>query len=182
MQSSSLAALGGPHALALPSVRPLAVGLGGTALFGFALRTAVTHEGLGVTHLGWAFALPAVALLSWALCLPALYILWATRQPGLGFAHCAHAALEAVHTLGLSLASTTPLLWFFAATAPESRIASPLAWLFTVLALFASGHAFTQALQRHGSTSFTGFTRVAFLVLHAVTFAQCAHGAGLSWH
>jgi hypothetical protein len=181
MQPSSLTALGGAHALALPSVRPLAIGLGGAALFGFALRTAVTHEGLSVTHLGWAFALPAVALLAWALCLPALYILWATRQPGLGAAHCVHAALEAIHTLGLSLASTTPLLWFFAATAPESHIVSPLAFLFTVLALLASGHAFSQALERHGA-SLVGSTRVAFLVLHAITFAQCAHGVGLSWH
>jgi hypothetical protein len=181
MQSSSLTALGGAHALALPSVRPLAVGLGGAALFGFALRTAVTHEGLGLTHLGWALALPAVTLLAWALCLPALYILWATRQQGLGAAHCAQAALEAIHTVGLCLASTTPILWFFAATAPASRIASPLAFLFTVLALVASGHAFSQALRRHGA-SFTGSTRLAFLVLHAITFAQCARGAGLFWH
>jgi hypothetical protein len=181
MQTSSLTVLGGAHALALPSVRPLAIGLGGAALFGFALRTAVTHEGFSVTHLGWAFALPAVTLLAWALCLPALYILWATRQPGLGAAHCAHAALEAVHTLGLCLASTTPLLWFFAATAPESRIVSLLAFLFTVLALVASGHAFSQALQRQGA-SFMGSTRLVFLALHAITFAQCAHGAGLFWH
>lgn len=181
MQPSSLTALGGTHALALPSIRPLAIGLGGSALFGFALRTAVTHEGFSLTHLGWALSLPAVALLTWALCLPALYILWATRQPGLGAAQCVHAALDSVHTLGLSLASTTPLLWFFAATAPESRIASPLAFLFTVLALLAGGHTFSQALQRHGA-SFTGYTRVAFLALHAITFAQCAHGAGLSWH
>ncbi len=181
MQPSSLTALGGAHALPLPSIRPLAIGLGGAALYGFALRTAVTHEGLSATHFGWALALPAVALLSWVLCLPALYILWATRQPGLGASHCMHAALEATHTLGLCLASTTPLLWFFAATAPESRVASPLAFLFTVLALVASGHVFSEALQRHGA-SFTGATRVAFLSLHAVTFAQCAHGAGLSWH
>jgi hypothetical protein len=180
MQPSSLTALGGAHALALPSVRPLAIGLGGTALFGFALRTAVTHEGFSATHLGWAFALPAITLLAWALCLPALYILWVTRQPGLGATHCAHAALEALHTLGLCLASTTPLLWFFAVTAPESRIASPLAVLFTALALLSSGHAFSQALQRHGA-SFTGLTRAAFLLLHAVTFAQCAQGVGLSW-
>lgn len=181
MQPSSLTALGGAPALALPSVRPLAVGLGGTALFGFALRTAVSHEGFSLLHLEWALALPAVTLLAWALCLPALYILWATRQPGLGAVHCAHAALEAVHTVGLCLASTTPLLWFFAATAPESSIGAPLAFLFTVLALVGSGHAFTQALQRHGA-SFSGPTRVAFLTLHAVTFAQCAHGAGLYWH
>jgi hypothetical protein len=180
MQPSSLTALGGAHALALPSVRPLAVGLGGTALFGFALRTAVTHEGFSLTHLGWALSLPAVTLLAWALCLPALYILWATRQPGLGAAQCVQAALEAIHTLGLSLASTTPLLWFFAATAPESRIASPLAFLFTVLALVAGGHAFSQGLQRHGA-SFAGSTRIAFLTLHAITFAQCAHGVGLFW-
>lgn len=180
MQPSSLTALGGTHALALPSVRPLAVGLGGMALFGFALRTAVTHEGFSLTHLGWALSLPAVALMAWALCLPALYILWATRQPGLSAAQCVQAALEAVHTLGLSLASTTPLLWFFAATAPESRIASPLAFLFTVLALVAGGHTFSQALQRFGA-SFTGSTRAAFFVLHAITFAQCAHGVGLSW-
>jgi hypothetical protein len=180
MQPSSLTALGGAHALALPSVRPLAVGLGGAAVFGFALRTAVTHEGLSVTHLEWALALPAVALLAWALCLPALYILWATRQAGLGAAHCAQAALEAVHTLGLCLASTTPLLWFFAATAPESRLVSLLAFLFTVLALVASGHTFSQALQRHGA-SFTRSTRIAFLGLHAITFAQCAHGVGLFW-
>lgn len=181
MQPSSLTALGGAHALALPSIRPVALGLGGAALFGFALRTAVTHEGLSLTHLGWAFALPAVTLLAWALCLPALYILWATRQSGLGAVHCVHAALEAVHTLGLCLASTTPLLWFFAATAPQSPIVSPLAFLFTVLALVAGGHAFSQSLQRHGA-SFTGSTRVAFLVLHAITFAQCAHGVGLFWH
>jgi hypothetical protein len=180
MQPSSLTALGGTHAIALPSVRPLAVGLGGSALFGFALRTAVTHEGFSLTHLGWALSLPAMALLAWALCLPALYILWATRQPGLGAAQCVQAALEAIHTLGLSLASTTPLLWFFAATAPESRIASPLAFLFTVLALVAGGHAFSQALQRHGAT-FAGSTRIAFLTLHAITFAQCAHGVGLFW-
>src|SRR5690349_4767008 len=62
MQPSSLTALGGTHALALPSIRPLAVGLGGTALFGFALRTAVTHEGFSFTHLGWALSLPAVSL------------------------------------------------------------------------------------------------------------------------
>lgn len=180
MQPSPLTALGGAHALSLPSLRPLAGGLGGAALFGFALRTAVTHEGFSLTHLGWAFTLPAVALLAWALCLPALYILWATRQPGLGAAECAQAALEAIHTLGLSLGSTTPLLWFFAATAPESPIASPLAFLFTVLALIAGGHAFSQALQRHGG-AFTGSTRLTFLVLHAITFIQCAHGAGLSW-
>jgi hypothetical protein len=180
MQPSSLTALGGAHALALPSVRPLAVGFGGTALFGFALRTAVTHEGFSVTHLGWALALPAVTLLAWALCLPALYILWVTRQPGLGATHCAHAALDAIHTTGMCLASTTPLLWFFAATAPESRIVSPLAFLFTALALFASGHAFSQSLQRNGAP-LTGFSRVAFLTLHAVTFAQCAQGIGLSW-
>ncbi|WP_224240642.1 hypothetical protein [Hyalangium gracile] len=180
MQPSSLPALGGTHALALPSIRPLAIGLGGAALFGFALRTAVTHEGLSVTHLGWAVALPAVTLMAWALCLPALYILWATRQANLNAAHCARAALDAVHTLGLCLASTTPLLWFFAATAPESSIASPLAFLFTGLALVASGHAFSQALAHHGA-SFTGATRVAFLVLHAITFAQCARGVGLFW-
>jgi hypothetical protein len=180
MQTSSLTVLGGTHALSLPSIRPLAIGLDSSALFGFALRTAVTHEGFSLTHLGWALSLPAAALLSWALCLPALYILWATRQPGLGAAQCVHAALESIHTLGLSLASTTPLLWFFAATAPESIIASPLAFLFTVLAMLAGGHAFTQALQRHGA-SFTGYTRIAFLALHAITFAQCAHGAGLSW-
>jgi hypothetical protein len=180
MQPSTLAALGGAHALALPSVRPLAIGLGGTALFGFALRTAVTHEGFSATHLGWAFALPAVTCLAWALCLPALYILWATRQPGLEATHCAQAALEAIHTVGLCLASTTPILWFFAATAPASRIGSPLAFLFTLLALVASGRAFTQALQRHAA-SFTGAPRLAFLALHAITFAQCAHGAGLSW-
>ena len=98
MQSSSLTALGGTHALALPSVRPLAMGLGGMALFGFALRTAVTHEGFSLTHLGWALSLPVVALLAWALCLPALYILWATRQPGLGAAQCVQAALEAIPT------------------------------------------------------------------------------------
>ncbi|WP_224371583.1 hypothetical protein [Hyalangium versicolor] len=180
MQPSSIAAPGGTHALALPSIRPLAIGLGGTALFGFALRTAVTHEALSVTHLGWAFALPAVNLLAWALCLPALYILWVTRQPGLGAAHCVQAALDAIHTLGVCLVSTTPLLWFFAATAPESSIVSPLAFLFTVLALLGSGHVFSQSLERHG-VSFTSSTRVAFLVLHAITFAQCAHGAGLYW-
>jgi hypothetical protein len=181
MQPSSLTALGGAHALALPSVRPLAIGVGGTALFGFVLRTAVTHEALSTAHLGWALALPAVTLLTWVLCLPALYILWATRQPGIGAVHCMQAALEAVHSVGLCLASTTPILWFFAATAPESRVVSPLAWLFTVLALVASGHTFTQALQRHGA-SFTGFTRLCFLALHAITFAQCARGSGLSWH
>ncbi|MDY7231361.1 hypothetical protein [Hyalangium rubrum] len=180
MQPSSLTALGGAHALALPSVRPLAIGLGGIALFGFALRTAVTHEGFSAAHLGWAFALPAVSLMAWALCLPALYILWATRQPGLGAAHCAQAALEALHTLGLCLASTTPILWFFAATAPESSIASPLAFLFTLLALVASGHTFSLALQRYGA-SFAGYTRVAFLALHAITFTQCARGTGLYW-
>lgn len=181
MQPSSLTALGGAHALSLPSVRPLALGLGGAALFGFALRTAVTQEGFGAAHLGWAFALPAISVMAWALCLPALYLLWAIRQPGLGAAHCARAALEALHAAGVCLASTTPLLWFFAATAPESRVASPLAWLFTVLALVASGHAFTQALQRHGAR-LQGATRIGFLALHAVTFAQCAHGAGLHWH
>jgi hypothetical protein len=181
MQPSSLTALGGAHALALPSVRPLAVGLGGSALFGFVLRTAVTHEGLSLAHLGWAFALPAVTLLAWVLCLPALYILWATRQPGIGASQCIQAALEAIHSVGLCLASTTPILWFFAATAPESRVVSPLAWLFTVLALVASGHTFTVALQRHGA-SLAGMTRLCFLALHAVTFAQCAQGSGLYWH
>jgi hypothetical protein len=179
MPSFSLAALGGAPPLSLPSVRPLAVGLGGTALFGFALRTAVSHEGASLTHLSWALALPAVTLLSWALCLPALYILWATRHPHVGASHCLLAAKDAVHTLGLCLASTTPILWFFAATAPESRISSVLAFLFTALALYSCVHAFVQALQRQGA-SLTGFPRLAFLSLHVITFAQCAHGAGLS--
>ena len=65
------------------------------ALFGFALRTAVTHEGFSLTHLGWALSLPAVTLLAWALCLPALYILWATRQPGLGAAQRCESARHA---------------------------------------------------------------------------------------
>src|SRR5437868_8517079 len=109
MQPSSLTALGGTRALALPSIRPLAIGIGGTALFGFALRTAITHEGFSLTHLGWALSLPSATLLTWALCLPALYILWATRQPGLGATQCVPAALEALHTFALSLPSTTPL-------------------------------------------------------------------------
>jgi hypothetical protein len=179
MPSFSLATLGGAPPLSLPSVRPLAVGLGGTALFGFALRTAVSHEGLSVTHFSWALALPAVTLLSWALCLPALYILWATRHPQVGAHHCLHAAREAVHTLGQCLASTTPILWFFAATAPGSRIGSVLAFLFTGLALLGCVHVFVQSLQRQGA-ALTGFPRLAFLCLHTLTFAQCAHGAGLS--
>ncbi|ADO68203.1 hypothetical protein [Stigmatella aurantiaca] len=179
MPSFSLATLGGAPPLTLPSMRPLAVGLGGSALFGFALRTAVSHEGLSVTHLSWAFALPAVSVLSWALCLPALYILWATRHPNVGASHCVLAARDAFHTLGLCLASTTPILWFFAATAPGSQISSVLAFLFTSLALFSSVHAFVQALQHQGA-SLSGFPRLAFFCLHTITFAQCAHGAGLS--
>jgi hypothetical protein len=150
------------------------------ALFGFALRTAVSPEGLGAEHLGWSLALPGATLLTWALCLPALYILWASRQEGLSAARCGQAALEAVETSGKCLASTAPILWFFAATAPESRVVAPLAFVFTGLALVAGGAVFGDSLRRHGAP-FSGFTKVAFLGLFFITFAQCARGLGLRW-
>ena len=179
MQPSPLA-LPGEASLAVPSARPLTLGVGGLALFGFALRTAVAHEGLGAAHFGWALALPGALLLAWTLCLPALYILWASHQPTLTAARCGQAALEAVETSGACLASTAPILWFFAATAPESRVVAPLALLFTGLALVAGGAVFGAALRRHGAP-FQGFTKLAFLGLYALTFAQCAHGLGLRW-
>ncbi|XXF78030.1 hypothetical protein P2318_34035 [Myxococcaceae bacterium GXIMD 01537] len=179
MQPSPLA-LSGEPLLTLPSARPLTLGTGGLALFGFALRAAVTREGLGAGHFGWALALPATALLAWALCLPALYILWVSRQPGVSAAACGQAALEGLETSGLCLASTAPILWFFAATAPESSVVAPLAFVFTGLALVAGGSTFGAALRRHGAP-FQGFAQLAFLGLHAITFAQCAHGLGLRW-
>lgn len=179
MQPTSLA-LPGETSLALPPARPLTLGMGGMALFGFALRTAVAHGGLGPAHFGWALALPGAALLTWALCLPALYILWASHQPTLTAARCGQSAIEAVETSGKCLASTAPVLWFFAATAPESHVVAPLAFLFTGLALVAGGAVFGAALRRHGAP-FEGLTKLAFLALYAVTFAQCAHGLGLRW-
>lgn len=179
MQPTPLA-VPGETPLALPPVRTLTLGVGGLALFGFVLRTAVSREGLGAEHFGWALALPGVTLLTWALCLPALYILWASHQPTLTAARCGQAALEAVETCGRCLASTAPMLWFFAATAPESRVVAPLALLFTGLALVAGGAVFGESLRRQGAP-FTGFTKLAFLGLYAVTFMQCAHGVGLRW-
>ncbi len=179
MQPSPLA-LTGETSLALPPARPLTLGVGGMALFGFALRTAVSHEGLGAAHFGWALALPGTALLTWALCLPALYILWASHQESLTMARCGQAALEALETSGKCLASTAPILWFFAATAPESSVVAPLALLFTGLALVGGGAVFGEALRRHGAP-FSGFTKLAFLGLFAITFMQCARGLGLRW-
>ena len=154
--------------------------VGGTALFGFALRTAAEHAIPGLGHLAWSAAYSSALLLAWAVCLPALYVFWASRQEGLGARECLHAALDAFGSSGMALASTAPILWFFSVTAPHSRLLSPLALVFAVLALLAGGAVFGVRLRAVGGR--LGFVaQWAFAALVAVSFVQFAYLTGIRW-
>lgn len=161
-------------------VRKLGWSAAGIALFGIALRTAAEQASPDLGHLVWSAALPMSLLLSWAVCVPALYILWAARQQGIGLAHCVQAMAEAVSTTGACLASTAPLLWFFAVTAPMSRVVPPLGFLFTALALVAAGVEFGKSLRRSGA-QLSGRAQAGFLALVLLTFLQFASSAHLHW-
>jgi hypothetical protein len=152
----------------------------GTALFGFALRTAAERALPGPGHLIWAAALPATLFLAWLVSLPALYILWAAREPSVGIAHVMQATADALGTVGACLASTAPILWFFAVTAPQSRILSPLGFLFTAFALIGSGVVFGNSLRRM-RVPIHGLVQLAFLGLVLLTFLEFASRAGLHW-
>ncbi|HEY3445368.1 MAG TPA: hypothetical protein VGK67_03345 [Myxococcales bacterium] len=154
--------------------------VGGTAIFGFALRTAAEHAIPGLGHLAWAASYAGALLLAWAVCLPALYVFWASHQEGLGAKECVGAALDAFGSSGAALASTAPILWFFSVTAPHSRILSPLALAFAALALAAGGAVFGTRLRGLGGR--LGFVaQWAFAALVAVSFVQFAYLTGIRW-
>lgn len=158
----------------------LAQALGGMGIFGFAMRTAAEHATPGLGHLVWALAFPGALALAWIVCLPALYVFWAARQEGLGAKECLAAALEGVASTGAALASTAPILWFFAVTAPHSRILSPLCLLFAALALVAGGAIFGSRLRELGGR-LRAVPQWAFAALVAVSFVQFAHLTGIHW-
>lgn len=169
-----------PAADARRDLLSLLVALGGTAVFGFALRTAAEHAVPGLGHLSWSAAYAFALLLAWAVCLPALYVFWASRQEALGARECVGAALDAFGSTGAALASTAPILWFFSVTAPHSRILSPLALAFAGLALLAGGAVFGARLRAAGGK--LGFVaQWAFAALVAVSFVQFAHLTGIRW-
>ncbi|MGC4121646.1 MAG: hypothetical protein QM765_45120 [Myxococcales bacterium] len=154
--------------------------IGGTALFGFALRTAAEHALPGLGHLTWAASYAGALLLAWAICLPALYVFWASRQEKLGARECLGAALDAFGSSGAALASTAPILWFFSVTAPHSRILAPLALVFAGLALVAGGAVFGTRLRALGGRLHF-LAQWAFAALVAVSFVQFAYLTGIRW-
>jgi hypothetical protein len=152
----------------------------GMALYGFALRTGATRAAPDLGHLLWSGALPAAQLLSWLVCLPALYIFWAGRQRHFEARDCWASASAALGATGAALASTAPLLWFFAVTAPHSRLVGPLGLLFLALALLAGGLVFGRRVRERGG-ELAGWALWSFVGLTALTFAQFAHSTGLTW-
>jgi len=158
----------------------LAQAVAGTAVFGFALRTAAEHAIPGLGHLAWAAAYAGALVLAWAVCLPALYVFWASRQEGLGAKECVGAALDAVGSTGAALASTAPILWFFSVTAPHSRILSPLSLAFAALAMVAGGAVFGARLRELGGRLGV-VAQWGFAALVAVSFVQFAHLTGIRW-
>lgn len=158
----------------------LAQAVGGTAVFGFALRTAAERAVPGLGHLAWAGAYALSLVLAWAVCLPALYVFWASRQEGLGARECAASALSALGSTGAALASTAPILWFFSVTAPHSRLLSPLGLAFAALAMVAGGAVFGTRLRGLGGR-LGAVSQWAFAALLAVSFVQFAHLTGIRW-
>jgi len=154
--------------------------LAGMALFGFVLRTASEQAIPGLGHLAWAVGLPGALGLAWLICLPALYIFWASKEDGVGAREYLSAAAAAIVALGAALASTAPMLWFFAVTAPHSRTVAPLAFLFMGLALSASGAIFGSRLRAFGG-KLSHLASWSFLMLLILTFAQFAHLYGIHW-
>lgn len=159
--------------------RSVALAHAGAALFGIALA-ASHHELLSARSIAWALAIPAVLAITWLVCLPALYIPWAGREPRVGLPAVLRSAASSFATAGACLASTAPIVWFFSATAPESRLPVALAFIFTWLALISSGVVFGRALQRE-SIPLPAWALWSFFGLYLVTFFQFSDIAGLAW-
>ncbi len=175
-----------PHPEPLPpltwdhGLRRTALSLAGMAIFGFALRTSAERAAPGLAHLTWSLAMPLTFALAWVVCLPAFYIFYASREPNLGAGQSLRAALEAIFAVGAALASTAPVLWFFAVTAPQSHILAPLGLLLTGLALIAGGAIFGSSVRRLGGQLGRGLQWI-FLGLLVATFVQFASLAGIHW-
>lgn len=168
--SSSLAAL--PRSLALP--------VAGMGLFGIALRASVKGAAPELAHLGWAAGLPATMALAWFVCLPAFFVFLAGRDREATLALCARGTQEALRTVGSCLASTAPMLWFFAVTAPQSRILQPLGIAFTFFAL-AAGSGALGATLKAGGIELSSRARLVFVGLVGLVFVRFATGAGIHW-
>ena len=168
-----------PEALAaLP--RSLALPVAGMAVFGFALRSTVERDLPGLQHLAWSALLPATLILAWLVCLPALFIFLVAREQQATLGLCARATLEALKIAGFGLASTAPMLWFFAVTAPHSHILQPLGLALTAFALMAGGSAFAGVFREAG-VALSSRARLGHLALVALVFVRFATGSGLSW-
>jgi hypothetical protein len=151
----------------------------GSALFGFALRTAAEKALPGLGHLAWTGAMPLSLGLAWLVSLPALYVFWASRQHDLDARSVLVATADALIGMGAALASTAPVLWFFAVTAPHSRILSPMGLVFTLLAMLASGSIFGKRLRE--KCQVPALVHLGFMALVILSFVQFAHAAGIHW-
>jgi hypothetical protein len=88
--------------------------------------------------------------------------------------------VDAIAHAGAAAASTAPILWFFAVTAPESSVVIPLGIAFTGLALFAGGAAFVRTLEAADLRP-REWALASGFGLFVLTFFQLADSAGLRW-
>ncbi|MGI5863918.1 MAG: hypothetical protein ACOX6T_17940 [Myxococcales bacterium] len=160
--------------------RSLALPVAGMGLFGIALRASVKSADPELAHLGWAALLPATMALAWFVCLPAFFVFLAGRDRAAKFALCARGTQEALRIVGACLASTAPMLWFFAVTAPQSRILQPLGIAFTFFAMAAGSGAFGAALKA-GGIELSPRARCVYIALVGLVFVRFATGAGIHW-
>jgi hypothetical protein len=161
-------------------VRRAALGHAGLAVFGIAMALASREPFGPVTLLRWALLLPATLSCAAALCLPAVYVPWTARNPRVRAGPIGRAGVEALASAGAGAASTAPILWFFAVTAPDSSIVVPLGSAFIGLALFAGGAAFVRALDAAELHPREWALAGAFS-LFVLTFLELADAAGLRW-
>ena len=83
-------------------------------------------------------------------------------------------------TAGSCLGATAPILWFFAATAPESSVGPALGFVFGWFALLGAGVTFGRAL-RDEALVLPGPAQLGFFALFTLTFFQFSAAAGLTW-